>query len=132
MKYTLGEAAKVTGKSKATISKYLKSGKLSYLSKTASGYQIDASELQRVFPKSEHTKRSSERSQTQESTHETRVLTAKLEAEIEVLKVKWEAERKRADNLESERDDWRDQAKKLLIEAPRTPVEQRKRFLGIF
>jgi hypothetical protein len=47
---TLNQAAKVTGKSKGTISKALKEGRLSYLSKDESGYKIDPSELNRVFP----------------------------------------------------------------------------------
>ena len=49
--FTLGEAARATGKSKSTISKALKSGKLSYRDKTKSGYVIDAVELFRAFPK---------------------------------------------------------------------------------
>ena len=51
MGYTLGEAALAVGKSKATLSKDLKSGKLSFVSKTKSGYDIDPSELFRVYPK---------------------------------------------------------------------------------
>ena len=51
MGYTLGEAALVVGKSKATISKALNSGKLSYVSKSKSGYDIEPSELFRVYPK---------------------------------------------------------------------------------
>ena len=49
--FTLGEAARATGKSKSTISKALKSGKLSYRDKTNAGYVIDAVELFRAFPK---------------------------------------------------------------------------------
>lgn len=47
---SLGQAAKETGKSKGTISKYLKSGKLSYVSKEGNQYRIDPAELLRVFP----------------------------------------------------------------------------------
>jgi hypothetical protein len=50
MKYTLGEAAKATGKSKSVIYKAIKKGQISYDSKDSNGYQIDASELFRVFP----------------------------------------------------------------------------------
>ena len=49
MYLTLGQAAKQTGKSKATISKYIKTGKLSYVSKGSSGYQLDPAEVFRVF-----------------------------------------------------------------------------------
>jgi excisionase family DNA binding protein len=47
--FTVGEAAKRVGKSKATISNAIKSGKLSVYEKTESGYRIAASELFRVF-----------------------------------------------------------------------------------
>ncbi len=47
---SLSQAAKETGKSKATISKALKNGVLSYVSKTEKGYEIEPSELFRVFP----------------------------------------------------------------------------------
>ena len=51
---TLGQAATFTGKSKTTISKALKSGKLSYAEKTVSGqYRIEQSELLRVYPQHE-------------------------------------------------------------------------------
>jgi hypothetical protein len=49
---TLGQAAKLAGRSKATISEALKTGRLSYLSKSDAGYKIEASELFRVFPPS--------------------------------------------------------------------------------
>ena len=47
---SLSQAAKETGRSKATISKALKNGVLSYVSKTDKGYEIEPSELFRVFP----------------------------------------------------------------------------------
>lgn len=52
--FTLGTAAKHVGKSKPTISKAIKDGKLS--AKKLNGvYQIDPSELDRVFPVSRST-----------------------------------------------------------------------------
>jgi excisionase family DNA binding protein len=47
--FTLGTAAKHVGKSKPTISKAIKDGKLS-ATKVNGVYQIDPSELDRVFP----------------------------------------------------------------------------------
>ena len=47
--FTLGTAAKHVGKSKPTISKAIKDGKLS-ATKVNGVYQIDPSELSRVFP----------------------------------------------------------------------------------
>lgn len=49
MSYTLGQAAKATGKSKPTIQRAIKSGTIS-ASKAADGsYEIDPAELHRVF-----------------------------------------------------------------------------------
>ncbi len=48
MTYSLGEAAKATGKAKSTILRAIKSGKISAFKKEGS-YNIDPSELFRVF-----------------------------------------------------------------------------------
>jgi excisionase family DNA binding protein len=50
MKFTAGQAAKEVGKSLPTISKALKTGRLS-AKKFGNKYEIDASELFRVWPK---------------------------------------------------------------------------------
>lgn len=49
MKLSIGQAAIQTGKSKSTISRAIKSGRLS-AHKSGSAYEIEASELFRVFP----------------------------------------------------------------------------------
>lgn len=52
---TLGEAAKATGKAKTTIQRAVKSGKVSGGSRGVNGeYQIDPSELFRVYPAAQH------------------------------------------------------------------------------
>lgn len=51
MQFTIGQAAKETGKSKSTLSKALKNGTLSAEKKPDGSYQIDAAELFRVFPR---------------------------------------------------------------------------------
>ncbi len=50
MKYTLSEAAKATGKNKTTIQRAIKSGKISANKGDSGSYEIDPSELHRVFP----------------------------------------------------------------------------------
>lgn len=50
MSYTLGEAAKATGKSKPTIQRAIKSGKISAIKNINGSYSIDPSELHRVYP----------------------------------------------------------------------------------
>lgn len=101
---SLGEAAKAAGVAKGTISKALKSGKLSYADKTPAGYQIDPAELFRAFPRKQSETVENERLETPKETVETAVLRAQLEA----------AER-RATTAEADRDAWRDQAQRLAI-----------------
>lgn len=50
MGYTLGEAAKATGMTKPTISKAIKTGRVSAKRKENGGYDIDPAELHRVYP----------------------------------------------------------------------------------
>ena len=52
MELTLNQAAKEVGKAKSTLSKAIKSGKLSAALQEDGSYRIDASELFRVFPPS--------------------------------------------------------------------------------
>jgi excisionase family DNA binding protein len=49
MKFTIGQAATETGKPKSTISRAIKSGRIS-ASKVGNRYEIDPSELFRAFP----------------------------------------------------------------------------------
>jgi hypothetical protein len=48
--YTIGQAAKATGKSKSTISTAIKKGTISAVKNEDGSYSIDPSELHRVFP----------------------------------------------------------------------------------
>jgi predicted site-specific integrase-resolvase len=50
MKYTLSQAATATGKNKATVQRAIKSGKISAKKNPSGAYEIDPSELHRIFP----------------------------------------------------------------------------------
>ena len=50
MYYTLGQAAKATGKGKTTIANAIEKGRLSAQKDDIGQYQIDAAELNRVYP----------------------------------------------------------------------------------
>lgn len=50
MKYTAGQAAKAAGVSKATVTRALKSGKISGVKGDSGAWTIDPAELHRVFP----------------------------------------------------------------------------------
>ena len=115
MVYTLGEAAKATGKSKAAISKAIKSGRVSARKDETGTFHIDPSELHRVYPPAV----SSEHQETQVNTPARididgtiRELQARLEAAHERLSDK---ETVIAD-LKEDRDRWRQQATALLTD----------------
>lgn len=77
--FTIGQAAKETGKAKSTIKKAIDTGELSVSEKTARGFKIDASELFRVFPKRSEND-IIEQNETTSKTIENSVLQAKLDA----------------------------------------------------
>ena len=85
MSYTLGQAAKATGKSKATIHRAVQSGKLSAAKDDATGtLQIDPSELHRLFPPVSQERLQNgalRQSETPAETAETVVLQAQLAQE---------------------------------------------------
>ena len=117
MHLTLGEASKATGKAKSTISKAIKSGKLSVEGKTSAGYQINAAELFRVFPKPQ-SNTPIERLETPEETPS----NALLEQEMKHLREKLSDAEDRIEELKAEKEDWKAQAKitSNLIEDMRT------------
>jgi hypothetical protein len=92
MKHTLSTAAKATGLSRSTISKSIKSGKISASKNEHGQYEIDPSELHRVYPPVEIQQHS-----TQQETGGNTLIQQK---EVEGL-------RKQVVLLESERDDLR-------------------------
>jgi hypothetical protein len=117
MAYTLGEAAKAVGKSKATLSKAVKSGRLSAIKKEDGSFSIEAVELHRVYPPAPLETVNSEQKETP---METGVNTA----EIMVLQAKLDAARERISDLEEDRDAWRLQASRLLTSPPQQQVSQ--------
>jgi len=54
MMHTLGSAAKLTGRSKSTLLRAIKSGRMSGVKDEGGNYQIETSELLRVFPATPH------------------------------------------------------------------------------
>jgi hypothetical protein len=50
MGYTLGEAARAVGRSKTTLGRAIKSGKISASRNEGGGYDIDPAELARAYP----------------------------------------------------------------------------------
>lgn len=103
----------MVGRSKGTLSKALASGRMSYVERTDNGYLIDVAELTRVFPMKQAQPVVEARSETPQETVE----TIGLRLEVEML-------RQRVADLATDRDAWRDQAQRLLLEGPSPqPVE---------
>ena len=90
MRYTLGTAAKATGKAKSTILRALESGKLSAEKDVDGAYSIDPAELHRVFPLQPHATRSengaSNDTQPPAEHLKTPIETGVLQAEVERLR----------------------------------------------
>lgn len=123
---SLSQAAEETGKSKSVISKALKSGKLSHNGKDENGYKIDPAELFRVFPKnSENGSKNikKERSRTPENDIENAFKIKELELKLEVETKEKSFYKEQYSKMETDRDDWKNQAQKLLLAAPEKPLE---------
>jgi hypothetical protein len=127
MVYTLGEAARATGKSKATISKAIKIGRVSAQKDETGTFHIDPSELHRVYPLTV----SSEHKETPANTPE----KAGIDGTIRELQARLEAAHERLSDKETviadlreDRDRWRQQATALLSD--QRPNGFLKRFFG--
>ena len=109
MKYTLGKAAEATGKSKTTIHRAINSGKLSAMRNEQGEYEIDPSELMRVYdivtPEPQKRK-DMERSVTPVMLDEAPVLRAEIEGlkqQLALLKDERDDLRRRLDEDSAER-----------------------------
>jgi len=113
MKFTASQAAKETGKSIPTISRAIKSGKISAERTPSGGYLIEPSELFRVFKPI--TVKPNVMGKTLDS--ETPYETLLLQQKVAVLEAA-------LSDARDERDEWRNQAKRLSLSLP--SPEQRK------
>lgn len=107
MKYSLSEAANATGKNKTTIQRAIKSGKISAAKSDSGSYEIDPSELHRVFPPAAAQRNTqhpqSNDTQQLENTHSNRNLARVLELEKELA-----VAQERANGLKAQRDQMTD------------------------
>lgn len=111
--YTLGTAAKATGKAKATISKALKSGRISGQKGDDGVFRIDPAELHRVYPpisESEH----KETPKDEPEDSKIGILVRELETRLEAAQQRLTDKDGVIDDLREDRDRWRQQATSLL------------------
>ena len=104
---SLSQAAKLTGKSKSTINRAIKTGKVSATRHDDGSYSIDPSELSRVFNTEPHD--SSKRSDAEPD-------GTRLLERIEALEIMLNREREISADLKEDRDRWRQQATALLTD----------------
>jgi hypothetical protein len=100
--YTLGSAAKATGRTKSAISKAIKKGRISAKKDELGRFEIDPAELHRIYAPLPAPEKG-ERERTLEITTENRELKARLEGLNQLLA-----------EIRDDRDHWRRQATGLL------------------
>jgi predicted site-specific integrase-resolvase len=110
MHVTLGQAAKQLGIGKATLSRYLKQGKLSGQKQQDGSYRIDVSELDRIRDLMRPP-------QAQSTEHLTTPLeTRMLQRELDLLRETLAHKDKLIEDVKSERDKWARMAESLQEE----------------
>ena len=110
MNYTLGTAAKATGKSKTTIQRSIAKGLISASKGKNGRYSIDPSELHRVFSMvNVDTVARPSQVDASRPPDET-----PLQVKVEALEAMLEREREALTEMRSDRDAWKQQATALL------------------
>ena len=134
MQLTLGQVARELGMNKATLSRYIKQGKVSAEKQQDGSYRIDPSEIDRLRAMV-HVVSQGEPMATPYATPGEIALLRELLAEKDKAMAAKDAVIEEKDrtirNLTQERDEWRDQCKKqlLLLSAPKdaTPAALQKK-----
>ena len=117
MKYTIGQAAKATGRSKSLISKAIKDDRLSATrvgTTPTSPMEIDASELFRVFSPMNNTKNETEQFENTPKTPSEDTL--QLATALEIVKVQREYQDKRIADLEEQLKEAKENAEEYRTE----------------
>lgn len=112
MTYTLGEAAKATGKSKSTILRAIKSNKLSAArNELNQGWIIEPAELHRLYPAVAH----DAPEVAEMARHETHGTALELRLKLEAATQRLADLEAQISDLREDRDQWREQAQRLAI-----------------
>jgi len=135
--FSMLEAAKEAGTSKASIWRAIKSGRLSATRQDDGTYSIDPAELFRVYPKRvangglKQTETAPETGETAETSPVTAAQAA-LEVEVRMLREMLgrmeEAHRREREALQGERNSWRAQTERLLTDQRPRPAGWRTWF----
>lgn len=114
---SLSQAAKLASKSKSTINRAIKTGKLSAIRHEDGSYSIDPAELSRAF--SLEPQEGSKRSDAEPSAN-------RLLERVEALEAMLNREREISADLKEDRDRWRQQATSLLTDQRPTTSSSNK------
>jgi len=107
---TMGQAAKEAGISKSTLSRAIKTGKVSAVKNAKGGWDINAAELFRVYPRNTATGAGNGSMKQNVTPAETPPGTDTLRAEIDGLKAQLELMRESIEDLKEQREGWQKQA----------------------
>ena len=120
-KVGIQRATELTGKSKSTIQRAMKAGKLSY-DVDNNRKLIDVSELERVYGTVSMTAETTTNNTNAEPSYETELQKAKhaleidrLELKIKMLEEQLDNANNQIDDLKSQRDGWQKQAQQVLL-----------------
>lgn len=136
MQYTAGQAAQATGKNIATITRAIKSGKISAQKDASGAWRIEASELHRVFPMSTQVLRKPEmQSGARPLQEQSKTQSVAFEQELSALRERVAAQSEMLEeragqilDLKEDRDRWRQQATSLLVDLrPTSKVKLKSR-----
>lgn len=130
MSYTLGEAAKAVGKSKTTLHRAIKSGRISANKTDDGSYSIDPSELHRVFPPVPPVTGAEAflRNDTEHQSNTLETLRIQLALQEKERQRERDLLQETITDLREDRDRWRQQATALLED--KRPKGFFKRLLG--
>ena len=126
MTYTLGQAAKATGKSKPTISRAIKKGTISAVKDRMGQYSIDPAELHAVYPPLPSASNDTGTVRQYETANNDKM----LHREIELLREMLEKAEQATVKAEERETKWRQQAERItaLIE----DKQKKARYLGAY
>lgn len=122
---SLKQAAEETGKSKSTIFRACKSGRVSYAREEDGTFAIEAAELFRVFPPLSGAQRDDavqdapdDAVRNAPATAENNGMSKALQTQIEALREMLDDKNRQIEDLRTDRDRWAAQAERLALPAP--------------
>jgi hypothetical protein len=121
---SLGQAAKLAGLGKTTLTRAIKAGRLSATRRDDGGYQIDVAELERVYPlraPTDATGATDPATGTVVHLATGAAPPSNLAGEIEALRATATLMREQIVDLREDRDRWRGIAERLAIAPPAPP-----------